>query len=61
MVGLTCRIGRAVFGTIAIVRDLIESGESILLLGRHQAEVEIDFLDAGIELERALVQIPRAR
>ncbi len=34
IVGLTCRIGRAVFGTIAIVRDLIESGESILLLGR---------------------------
>ncbi len=34
IVGLTCRIGRAVFGTIAIIRDLIESGESILLLGR---------------------------
>ncbi|HYO30241.1 MAG TPA: R3H domain-containing nucleic acid-binding protein [Thermomicrobiales bacterium] len=34
VVGLTCRIGRAVYGTIAILRDLIESGESILLLGR---------------------------
>ena len=34
IVGLTCRIGRAVYGTIAILRDLIESGESILLLGR---------------------------
>jgi len=34
IVGLTCRIGRAVFGTIAIIRDLVESGESILLLGR---------------------------
>jgi stage III sporulation protein SpoIIIAA len=34
IVGLTCRIGRAVYGTIAIIRDLIESGESILLLGR---------------------------
>ena len=34
IVGLTCRIGRAVYGTIAIVGDLIESGESILLLGR---------------------------
>ena len=34
IVGLTCRIGRAVYGTIAIVEDLIESGESILLLGR---------------------------
>jgi stage III sporulation protein SpoIIIAA len=34
IVGLTCRIGRAVYGTIAIISDLIASGESILLLGR---------------------------
>ena len=34
IVGLTCRVGRAVFGTIAIMRDLIESGQSVLLLGR---------------------------
>ncbi|MCC6703347.1 MAG: AAA family ATPase [Thermomicrobiales bacterium] len=34
IVGLTCRIGRAVFGTIAIIEDLVESGQSILLLGR---------------------------
>lgn len=34
IVGLTCRIGRAVYGTIGIVRDLVESGESILLVGR---------------------------
>ncbi|MFW6073950.1 MAG: R3H domain-containing nucleic acid-binding protein [Chloroflexota bacterium] len=34
IVGLTCRVGRAVFGTLAIVKDLIETGESILLLGR---------------------------
>jgi stage III sporulation protein SpoIIIAA len=34
IVGLTCRIGRAVFGTIAIIQDLVESGESILILGR---------------------------
>ncbi len=34
IVGLTCRIGRAVFGTIQIISDLIESGESVLLLGR---------------------------
>src|SRR5919109_1562820 len=32
VIGLTCRVGRAVFGTIAIIRDLIESGRSILLL-----------------------------
>jgi len=34
IVGLTCRLGRAVYGTIAIISDLIESGQSILLLGR---------------------------
>ncbi len=34
VVGLTCRIGRAVYGTIAMIRDLVESGESVLLLGR---------------------------
>lgn len=34
IVGLTCRVGRAVFGTIDIIEDLINSGKSILLLGR---------------------------
>ncbi|MFN8533712.1 MAG: R3H domain-containing nucleic acid-binding protein [Dehalococcoidia bacterium] len=34
IIGLTCRIGRAVFGTIDIIRDLVESGRNILLLGR---------------------------
>ncbi len=34
VVGLTCRIGRAVYGTIDIVADLVEDGQSILLLGR---------------------------
>ncbi len=33
VVGLTCRRGRAIFGQIEIVRDIIESGKSILLLG----------------------------
>jgi stage III sporulation protein SpoIIIAA len=32
--GLTCRVGRAVFGTISIIRDLLESDKSILILGR---------------------------
>ncbi|MBI3953319.1 MAG: AAA family ATPase [Chloroflexi bacterium] len=32
-VGLTCRVGRAVFGTIKIIEDLVQSGKSILLLG----------------------------
>ncbi len=34
IVGLTCRVGRAVYGTIDIIQDLIESGKSILILGR---------------------------
>ena len=34
IVGLTCRVGRAVYGTIEIMRDIVESGKSILLLGR---------------------------
>ncbi|HEY0783408.1 MAG TPA: AAA family ATPase, partial [Thermoanaerobaculia bacterium] len=34
VVGLTCRVGRAVFGTVDILRDVIEAGRSILLLGR---------------------------
>jgi len=33
VVGLTCRVGRAVYGTIAIVQDLIESGQSVLMMG----------------------------
>ncbi|MFQ6538921.1 MULTISPECIES: AAA family ATPase [Aphanothece] len=34
IVGLTCRVGRAVFGTVAMVRDLLDSGRSLLLMGR---------------------------
>jgi stage III sporulation protein SpoIIIAA len=34
IVGLTCRVGRAVFGTIGMIRDLVETGKSILMLGR---------------------------
>jgi stage III sporulation protein SpoIIIAA len=34
VIGLTCRVGRAVFGTITMIRDLVESGKSILMLGR---------------------------
>jgi stage III sporulation protein SpoIIIAA len=32
--GLTCRVGRAVFGTISAIRDLLQSEQSILILGR---------------------------
>lgn len=34
IIGLTCRVGRAVYGTIAMIRDLVETGKSILLLGK---------------------------
>ncbi len=34
VVGLTCRVGRAVYGTIDIIQDLIESEKSVLLLGK---------------------------
>lgn len=34
IIGLTCRVGRAVFGTIDIILDVIRSGKSICLLGR---------------------------
>src|SRR5260221_6771003 len=33
VVGLAVRIGRAVYGTIDILRDVIESGQSVLILG----------------------------
>ena len=34
IVGLTCRIGRAVYGTIEIIVDFVETGKSILIMGR---------------------------
>jgi stage III sporulation protein SpoIIIAA len=34
IVGLTLRVGRAIYGSIAIIQDIVESGQSILLLGR---------------------------
>ena len=34
IVGLTCRVGRAILGTIQIIEDLVLSGKSVLLLGR---------------------------
>ena len=33
VVGLTCRVGRAVYGTIDILQDIIEAGHNVLLLG----------------------------
>jgi len=34
VIGLTCRVGRAVYGTIDIIKDIVQSDKSILLLGR---------------------------
>ena len=34
VIGLTCRVGRAVYGTIDIIQDIVESGQSMLMLGR---------------------------
>ena len=34
VIGLTCRVGRAIYGTIKIIQDLVESGKSVLLMGR---------------------------
>ncbi|MCK6528094.1 AAA family ATPase [Myxococcota bacterium] len=34
VVGLTLRVGRAIFGTIDLVRDLVETGQNTLILGR---------------------------
>jgi nucleoside-triphosphatase THEP1 len=34
VIGLTIRIGKAVYGTIKIIQDLIEEGQNVLILGR---------------------------
>ncbi len=34
VIGLTCRVGRAVYGVIDIIEDIVKSGQGILLLGR---------------------------
>lgn len=34
IIGLTLRVGRAIFGTIELLRDLIETGQNLLILGR---------------------------
>ncbi|MBM4406504.1 MAG: AAA family ATPase [Chloroflexi bacterium] len=34
VVGITCRVGRAIFGTIKVIEDLVSSGKSVLILGR---------------------------
>ena len=58
IIGLTCRVGRAISGTISVIRDLVELGKSILLLGppgvgkttklREMARVLADELDKRV-------------
>jgi len=33
IIGLTCRVGRSIIGTIDIIRDVVESGKNILFMG----------------------------
>ncbi len=33
IIGLTCRVGRSIYGTIDIIKDVIESGKNILFMG----------------------------
>lgn len=66
IIGLTCRVGRAVFGTIGMIRDLVESGQSILMLGRpgvgkttalrEIARVLADELENGLSLSILLTR-----
>jgi stage III sporulation protein SpoIIIAA len=58
IIGLTCRVGRAITGTIDIIRDLVDQGKSILFLGppgvgkttklREAARVLADELDKRV-------------
>lgn len=41
VVGLTCRVGRAVTGHVDMVRDLLEYKESILFLGRYVTVINL--------------------
>ena len=34
IIGMTCRVGRAVFGTLEIIKDFISLGKSVLILGK---------------------------
>jgi len=33
IIGLTCRVGRSIVGTIDVIRDVVESGKNILFMG----------------------------
>ncbi len=52
IVGVTCRVGRAVYGTIDVVRDVIESGKSVLLVGRPGVGKTTLLREAGARARR---------
>lgn len=43
VVGLTCRVGRAIQGSASLVEDLVRAGKSVLLLGRPGAWIMVLF------------------
>ncbi len=55
IVGLTCRVGRAVFGTLEIIQDYVNLGKSILILGRPGIGKTTMLLEAA----RVLAEIKR--
>ena len=57
--GLTCRIGRAIFGTICIIRDLLESEKSILILGKPG--VGTGLAPCAVVVNAKLVRVVRSK
>lgn len=52
IVGLTCRVGRAISGHVDMVRDLLEYKESILFLGRYLFHLYSKIVNLGREVLR---------
>ena len=61
IVGLTCRIGRAVYGTIEIINDFVETGKSILIMGRPGHRQDDDAARGGPRPRRRHGQAGRGR
>lgn len=59
LVGLTCRIGKPILGCVKIIEDLVESGESILILGAPGTGKTTKLRDvcrfASVDLDRSVV------
>ena len=61
IVGITARIGRAVFGTIEIIKDLVESGKSVLIMGRPGHRQDDDAARGRARARRRARQARRGR